>query len=56
MIPVRHDLDEWLAVDLGGDGLTEASKDSVLFRATQTRGRSLTDRPQSPQAVERTLK
>ena len=53
---MRHDLDERLAAYLGGAGLGEAPKDSGLFRAGQGRGRSLTDRPLSPHAVERMLK
>ena len=55
-IPVRSDLDEWLTAYIEGVGLREAPKGSSLFRTGQGRGRSLTDRPMSPHAVERMLK
>ena len=55
-IPVRHDLDEWIAAYIDGAGLSVAPKDSGLFRAGQGRGRALTERPLTPHAVERMLK
>ena len=56
-IPVRHDLDEWIAayVRRGGPG-TEAPKASPLFRAGQRRGSPLTERAMSPLAVQLMLK
>ena len=55
-IPVRSDLDKWLTAYIDGADLGEAPKGSRLFRTGQGRGRSLTDRPMSPHAVERMLK
>lgn len=55
-IPVRHDLDEWIAAYLEGAGLTDAPKGSWLFRAGQRRGSPLTERAMSPLAVQLMLK
>ena len=55
-IPVRHDLDEWIAAYLEGCGLAEAPKASALFRAGQRRGSPLTERAMSPLAVQLMLK
>ena len=50
-IPVRHDLDEWIAAYLDGADLADAPKGSPLFRAGQRRGSPLTGRAMSPLAV-----
>ncbi len=55
-IPVRHDLDEWIAAYLEGAGLTDAPQSSPLFRAGERRSSLLTDRAMSPPAVQRMLK
>ena len=55
-IPVRHDLDEWIAAYLEGAGLGEAPQASPLFRAGQRRASPLTDRAMSPLAVQLMLK
>ena len=55
-VPVRHDLDEWIAAYLEGCSLTTAPKTSPLFRAGQRRGSPLTDRAMSPLAVQLMLK
>ena len=55
-IPVRHDLDEWIAAYLDGAGLGEAPQASPLFRAGQRRASPLTDRAMSPLAVQLMLK
>ena len=55
-IPVRHDLDEWIAAYLEGAGLAEAPKGSALFRAGRRRGSPLTERAMSPLAVQLMLK
>lgn len=55
-IPVRIDLDEWIASYIEGAGLTEAPKASPLFRAGQRRYSPLTERPLLPRAVEDMLK
>ena len=55
-IPVRHDLDEWIAAYLEGAGLTDAPQSSPLFRAGERRSSPLTDRAMSPPAVQRMLK
>ena len=55
-IPVRHDLDEWIAAYLERTGLAEAPKASALFRAGQRRGSPLTNRAMSPLAVQLMLK
>lgn len=55
-IPVRHDLDTWIAVYLEGAGIADAPKGSWLFRAGQGHARSLTDRAMSPLAVQLMLK
>ena len=55
-IPVRHDLDEWIAAYLEGGGLTDAPQASPLYRAGQRRGSPLTDRAMSPLAVQLMLK
>ena len=55
-IPVRHDLDEWIAAYLEGAGLTDAPQASPLFRAGQRRSSPLTDRAMSPLAVQLMLK
>ena len=55
-IPVRHDLDEWIAAYLEGAELTDAPKGSALFRAGQRRGSPLTERAMSPLAVQLMLK
>ena len=55
-IPVRHDLDEWIAAYLEGAGLGEAPQASPLFRAGQRRSSPLTDRAMSPLAVQLMLK
>ena len=51
-MPVRHDLDEWIAAYVDGAGLAEAPKGSALFRAGERRGSPLTDRAMSPLAVQ----
>ena len=55
-IPVRHDLDEWIAAYIEGAGLTEVPQASPLFRAGQRRSSPLTDRAMSPLAVQLMLK
>ena len=55
-IPVRHDLDEWIAAYLEGAGLTDAPQSSPLFRAGERRSSLLTDRAMSPPAVQQMLK
>ena len=55
-IPVRHDLDEWIAAYFKGAGLTDAPKGSWLFRAGVRRGSPLTERAISPLAVQLMLK
>ena len=55
-IPVRHDLDEWIAAYLEGAGLTDAPQASPLFRAGERRSSPLTDRAMSPLAVQLMLK
>ena len=55
-IPVRHDLDEWIAAYVQGAGLAGAPKGSPLFRAGERRRSPLTRRALSPHAVERMLK
>ena len=55
-IPVRHDLDEWIAAYLEGADLADAPKGSALFRAGKRRGSPLTDRAMSPLAVQLMLK
>lgn len=55
-IPVRLDLDEWIAAYLEGAGLREAPKASPLFRAGERQGSPLSDRPLNPHAVEKMLK
>ena len=55
-IPVRHDLDEWIAAYLEGAGLADAPQASPLFRAGQRRSSPLTDRAMSPLAVQLMLK
>ena len=55
-IPVRHDLDEWIAAFLDGAGLGEAPQASPLFRAGQRRSSPLTERAMSPHAVQLMLK
>lgn len=55
-IPVRHDLDEWVAAYLEGCGLTDAPKASPLFRAGQRRSSPLTERAMSPLAIQLMLK
>ena len=55
-IPVRHDLDEWIAAYFEGAGLTEAPKASPLFRAGRRRRSPLTERAMSPLAVQLMLK
>ena len=55
-IPVRHDLDEWIAAYLEGCGLRSAPQASPLFRAVQRRSSPLTDRAMSPLAVQLMLK
>ena len=55
-IPVRHDLDEWIAAYLQGAGLEDAPQASPLYRAGQRRSSPLTDRAMSPLAVQQMLK
>ena len=55
-IPVRHDLDEWIAAYLEGAGLTDAPQSSPLFRAGERRYSPPTERALSPLAVEQMLK
>ena len=55
-IPVRHDLDEWIAAYLEGAGLTDAPQASPLFRAGKRRSSPLTDRAMSPLAMQLMLK
>ena len=55
-IPVRHDLDTWIAAYLEGACLADAPKGSWLFRAGQRRGSPLTERGMSPLAVQLMLK
>ena len=55
-IPVRLDLDTWIAAYLEGAGLMEAPRDSPLFRSGERRGSPLTDRALSPLAVQLMLK
>ncbi len=55
-VPVRHDLDEWIAAYLQGAGLIDASTASPLFRAGERRSSPLTDRTMSPLAVQQMLK
>ena len=55
-IPVRHDLDEWIAAYIEGAGLTKEPQASPLFRVGQRRSSPLTDRAMSPLAVQQMLK
>ena len=55
-IPLRHDLDEWIAAYLERSELGEGPKASPLFRAGQRRGSPLTERAMSPLAVQLMLK
>ena len=55
-IPVRHDLDEWIAAYVEGAGLREEPKASPLYRAGQRRGSPLTDQAMSRLAVQLMLK
>ena len=55
-IPVRHDLDEWIAAYLEGASLADAPKGSALFRAGARRGSPLTEGGMSPLAVQLMLK
>ena len=55
-IPVRHDLDAWIAAYLEGARLADAPKDSALFRAGQRRSSPLTERAMSPLAMQLMLK
>ncbi len=55
-IPVRHDLDEWIAAYIEMAGLTEAPNTSPPFRAGEFRFGSHTDRALSPHAAKWILK
>ena len=55
-IPVRHDLDEWIAAYIQGAVLTDAPKASPLYRAGERRYSPLTERALSPLAAEQMLK
>ena len=55
-IPVRHDLDEWIAAYLEEADLADAPKGSALFRAGKRRGSPLTERAMSSLAVQLMLK
>ncbi len=55
-VPVRHDLDEWIAADIEQPGLADAPKAFPLSRAGQRRYSTLTEWALSPLAVEQMLK
>lgn len=51
-IPVRHDLDKWIATDIERAGLADAVKAFPLSRAGQRCYRPLTEWARSPLAEE----
>ena len=55
-IPVRHDLDEWIAAYLEAGGIDLSSKAAPLFLAAERWGLGLTDRPITAHGVRQMLK
>ena len=55
-IPVRHDLDEWIAAYLEAGGIDLSSKAAPLFLAAERGGLGLTDRPMTAHGVRQMLK
>ena len=55
-IPVRYDLDEWIAAYMQAAGITEDPPTSPLWRAGITRVGPLSDRPLTPAGVRQLLK
>ena len=55
-IPVRHDLDEWLAAYLEAGRIDLSQKAAPLFRAAERWGLGLVDQPMTAHGVRRMLK
>ena len=55
-IPVRHDLDEWIAAYLEAAGIGQDPKGAPLFRAADRWGLRLVDRAMTAHGVRRMLK
>ena len=55
-VPVRHDLDEWIAAYLEAAEIGQDSKDAPLFRTAHYRQRRLRDQGMSAHAMRRMLK
>ena len=55
-IPVRHDLDDWLALYIEESGIAEAAPASPLFRAAVGKRRELTENPYTAHSMRQMLK